>query len=567
MKKPVSTVHKSTDREVGAIRKPWRTGIRIALVYPNRYAVGMSNLGFQSVYALFNSMEDVLCERAFFPDNRDTDVRTVESCRPLTDFHIIAFSISFENDFPNVLRILRLSSMPVSSENRDNRLPLVMAGGVACFLNPEPLAPFIDLFVIGEAESVLRQFIEQFDPGKNRFYLLKQLATSLEGIYVPTFYRPIYADNGTFQKIAVRSDVPDKIKRVYCEDLSGFSTCTSVLTADTAFEHAHLIEISRGCPHGCRFCSAGFVYRPFRYRPESFLKKTIEKASAITDRIGLVGAAISDYPDIDQLCNLTDNSGIRLSFSSIRADNLNEALLEALKTNQTKTVAIAPDAGSQRLRNVINKGLSEDAILDAVETVVTKSIPNLKLYFMIGLPTETHQDVKDIVSLCKRIKHVFLRASRLKGKMGMITVSLNCFVPKPFTPFQWVGMDAIRSLKQKIKQVKQGLKGVANLKVHADIPRWAYLQGLFSRGDRRVSKLIASLDENNQNLARTFKESHINSDFYVLRQRYETETFPWDIIDQGIKKTYLWDEYQRALQEKPTPPCPEEQCHRCGICG
>jgi radical SAM family uncharacterized protein len=560
----------STDGETGVIRKPWHSRVRVALVYPNRYHVGMSNLGFQTVYAMLNALDEVVCERAFFPEpaaGNTPGVKTVESERCLTDFHIIAFSVSFENDFPNILKILRLAKIPLTSEARGDQFPMIIAGGVACFLNPEPLAPFMDLFVIGEAENILHRFIALFDPILSRSHLLKLLATSLPAIYVPSFYRPVYSGQGTLERVVAEPGVPEKIQRVHSPNLSSFSTCTSILTSDTAFDFTHLLEISRGCARGCRFCAAGFVYRPVRYRALSFLEDNIRQAAPGIEKIGLVGAAISDFPGIEPLCETSERAGIRLSFSSIRADTISTVLLKALSASRTKTVAIAPDAGSQRLRNVINKNLSEDIILEAAEKLVDHGIPNLKLYFMVGLPTETREDVEEIVTLCKRIKHVFLRASRAKTHIGVITVSLNCFVPKPFTPFQWVPMDSTPSLKEKIKQVQHGLKRLPNTRVHADMPRWAYIQALLSRGDRKVSGILAALDKHDQNWPRTLKESFVNPDFYVLRERSKDEAFPWDILEHGISRSFLWDEYQRALNEKLTPPCAPEKCRRCGICG
>jgi radical SAM superfamily enzyme YgiQ (UPF0313 family) len=296
------------------------------------------------------------------------------------------------------------------------------------------------------------------------------------------------------------------------------------------------------------------------------LQACIQDGTTITDRIGLAGAAVSDLPEIRELCNHAQKENTRISFSSLRADALDEDLLAVLDHSQVKTATIAPDAGSERMRRVINKGIDEETILKATSILVTKGISNLKLYFMVGLPTETGSDVEAIVTLCKKIKHVFLRESRGKGRMGDITVSLNSFVPKPVTPFQWVAMDDITTLKKKIRHVKNGLKKVPNIRVHADVPRWAYIQALLSRGDRRVAEHLLLANKNDQNWPRTFKESAINADFYVLRERSLTETFPWDFIDHGIKKPFLIREYEKALHAKTSPPCPITDCQLCGIC-
>ena len=292
----------------------------------------------------------------------------------------------------------------------------------------------------------------------------------------------------------------------------------------------------------------------------------MEQGASKTGKIGLVGAAVSDLPDLDKICGEELREDIRVSFSSLRADALTPELLSVLKKSKTKTATIAPDAGSERMRQVINKGIDETDILDAVEQIVAAGILNIKLYFMVGLPTETMDDVDAISALCKKIKHQFLKSSRPKKRMGEITVSLNSFVPKPFTPFQWVNMDDARLLKEKIKKVKNALKRVANVRVHADIPRWAYIQGLLSRGDRRVAQLLLLANTNQGNWPKTLKSSPVNADFYVLRERSLNELLPWDFIDHGIKKSFLKTEYKRALQGKTSPPCPVTSCSICGVC-
>jgi radical SAM superfamily enzyme YgiQ (UPF0313 family) len=338
------------------------------------------------------------------------------------------------------------------------------------------------------------------------------------------------------------------------------------LTSDTAFDRTYLIEVGRGCPHGCRFCSAGFIYRPPRFRPISKLAENINQGISQTDRIGLVGSAISDLPGIADLCDQYRDEDIRISFSSLRADGLSPELLSALKQSKVKTATIAPDAGSERMRKVINKGITEEVILAAADALVANGIPNLKLYFMIGLPTETIDDVDAIIRLCKKIKHGFLKSSRSQKRIGEITISLNCFVPKPFTPFQWVAMDEVGSLKKKIRKIKNELKKVPNIRIHSDIPRWAYIQALFSRGDRRVADILQLAHTHKGNWAQTLKATSVNPDFYVLRNRDVDEQLPWDFIDQGIKKSFLQQEFQRALKALPSPACRVETCNICGVC-
>jgi radical SAM family uncharacterized protein len=573
VKHMVSKTGKSNKRyaesEIGTIRKGCRECIRIALVYPNKYQVGMSSLGFQTVYHLLNNIEDVACERSFLPDETDlhrAKITTIESGRPISDFDIIAFSISFENDYPNLLTILHKADIPLHSNDRGTPHPLVIAGGVACFLNPEPIASFIDCFLIGEAELMLPQFIAGLDNKISRRSLLKNIMHKVPGTYVPAFYETTYHKDGTIRSFEPLLDVPVHIRRTYLKDLSQVSTCSSIITPHTTFDNTFLIETGRGCPHGCRFCSAGYVYRPPRFRSFPIIAKCLDQGVLLTDKIGLVGAAVSDFPSIKELYDYVNHKDIRLSFSSLRADSLCPELISLLKRSKVKTATIAPDAGSERMRKVINKGITEEDILNTAEALVAGGIPNLKLYFMIGLPTETMDDVEAVIKLCKKIKYQFLESSRIKKRIGLITVTVNSFVPKPFTPFQWVAMDDERTLKKKIKTIKDGLKKVANVRVHADIPRWAYIQAMFSRGDRRVSEILTLANKNRGNWAQTLKETPINPDFYVLRERSLDEWLPWDFIDHGVKKSFLKNEYKRALDGKLTAPCPMESCNVCGVC-
>jgi len=557
------------ESEFGIIRKGWQGRLKVALVYPNRYHVGMSNLGFQTVYHLLNAIENVVCERSFLPEDQGAQSAlpiSIESGRPISDFDVIAFSLSYENDYLNLLAILEKAGIPLRSNDRGSPHPLIMAGGVACFSNPEAISRFVDCFLIGEAEAIIPRFFDAFDPHADRKSCLKTLAGSIPGIYVPEFYQAIYDSEGCFQGLEPVDDVPAKIERVFVKDLSQVSTCSAILTPHTTFDSTFLIEVARGCPHGCRFCSAGFIYRPPRFRPVALLAKNIRQGLSLTSRIGLLGAAVSDHPGIRELCEAVLHEDIRISFSSLRADALSPELIATLRQSKVKTATIAPDAGSQRMRDVINKGITEDQILNASEMLVKSGIPNLKLYFMIGLPTETPDDVEAIVVLCKQIKHRFLKSSRIRKRIGEITVSLNCFVPKPFTPFQWVAMDDMQTLKKKIRKIKDGLKRVANVRVHADVPRWAYIQAMFSRGDRKVAQILARAHDNQGNWTKTLKTSPLNPDYYVLRERSLNERFPWEFIDHGIDKQFLIREYQRALEGQTSLPCPMQDCTLCGVC-
>jgi radical SAM superfamily enzyme YgiQ (UPF0313 family) len=447
--------------ETGTIKKDWRGKISVALTYPNTYHVGMSNLGFQTVYRLINGLENVVCERAFLPEGAGRAhgrLRSLESGRRLADFDIIAFSISFENDYPNLLTILALAGLPLLSSERQTPHALIIAGGATSLLNPEPIALFVDCFLIGEAEPILPRFFEVYEKHSQREVVLEALAKGVPGAYIPALYQVTYESDGTLAAFRPKGDFPAKVKRVIAKDLSLWNTCTTVLTPHTTFDDTYLIEAARGCPHGCRFCAAGFVYRPPRFRTTGQLENALDQAAGRARGVGLMAAAVSDVPGLESLCRKAIERDLQLSFSSFRADLLTSSFLDILKQARIKTATIAPDAGSERMRRVINKGISEEDILRATEWLVGAGIPNLKVYFMIGLPGETMLDVESIVALCKRIKHRFLKASRAMSRLGQIIVSMSSFVPKPFTPFQWVPLEDLKSLKAKIKHVKDGLR-------------------------------------------------------------------------------------------------------------
>lgn len=568
-------------QERGTVFKDWGGKFRIALAFPNRYPVGMSNLGFQSVYASLNKHENIVCERVFYPESKDLSelglhpgrLISVESQRPIQDFDLLAFSIPFENDYPNAVAMLKLAGIPPCSSDRTHHHPLVAAGGVAIFLNPEPLADYMDFMLIGEAESIVPDLVSSLprltNHGFSREETLTALAEELSGAYVPSLYCVSYRADGLLESVQPLSGkkVPGKI-RYRRSDLAESLPCRSViLTPNTEFSEITLIEIGRGCGRSCRFCAAGYVYRPVRYHSADRIVAELDSTIAETPRVGLVSAAVSDHPQVGTLCGTLMDMGASLSFSSLRADTIVPEVLSALEASGHQAVAIAPEAGSERLRRVINKNLSQQQIYDAVERLTEAGVLNLKLYCMIGLPTEELSDLEAIVDLTKGIKHHVLKVSRGRKRLGMITLSIHSFVPKPFTPFQWVAFAGVQELKKRARWIQKALQKVPNVRVHFDLPKWSYIQALLARGDRRTGMLLEKVAVDKYSWSQVLRAVPFNPDFWVMRERSSDELFPWEIIDHGVRRSYLWDEYRRALAEKPSPPCPVDgTCQRCGVC-
>lgn len=532
----------------GAVKKDWRGRLSVALAFPAPRDVGMASLGFQAVYGLLNTREDVVCERVFLPGKGPA--LSEESGRRLTDFDLAAFSLSFENDFPNLLAILEQGGVPILARDRNASRPLVVAGGIVSGLNPEPLAPFVDVFLIGEAEELLPPFLSRLDPAADREELLAEIAAHVPGAYVPSLYRPVWSPDGRLVSMEPVAPAPARVRRVYCKNLSDFSTVSRFPPGQPGtFESTVLVEVSRGCPHGCRFCAAGHVTRPPRFRPVDRLERDILTAAAAGETAGMLGAAVSDLPGLPALCRLAKDHGLRLSFSSLRADAMTPELCAAVAESRVKTATLAPDAGSERMRRIIRKGITEQDVLGAAGRLVEAGVLNLKLYFMLGLPWETSADVDAVVELTLRVKEAFLAASRPRGRMGGIRVSISSFVPKAHTPFQWAPMDTARSLKEKAGRIRHALRRVPNVTVTADVPRMALVQGLLSRGDRRVAEILLLAHKNQGNWPKTLKESTVDPNFYTLRERDADELFPWDMIDHGMSKSRLRVEWEKAREE------------------
>ena len=544
--------------EQGTVIKDWGGKISVALVYPNTYAVGMSNLGFQTIYRHLNAMPDVVCERVFMPEPADLDEMrraetqpfSLESLRPLTDFHLIGFSVTYEGDYVNVLRLLAMAGIPVRAAARRPHDPLVLMGGVCAFSNPEPIAPFMDFVAVGEGEELVVEMIATYRAGyRDRAGLLASLAV-IDGVYVPERYDIAYADDGAIVDVAARDGAPAIVAKRRLRNVNAFETVAAVKTSQAEYGHMALLEVGKGCGRGCRFCLEGQVYRPVRHRSVDALRETVERMAAAGERrIGLVGACVSDYPWLADLLKVVEDNGMELSISSLRADSLSEGLVAALARGGHRTLTMAPEAGTERLRRVIRKSISDDQLMTACDLVRAHGIPNLKTYFMIGQPTETIEDVEAIPDLAGRMLERLRVLDPTGRPFGRLTLSVSSFVPKPWTPFQWAPFDGAESLQAKLEIIKRGVRRFSNVRVLHENPREAALQALLARGDRRVGDFLELAAAHEGDWRRALREWDGDAEFYTTRRRALDERLPWDHFDVGVKKAGLLREWERAAAE------------------
>ena len=547
-------------------------GQKVAIVYPNTYFVGMSNLGLHIIYEEINLRSDSVCERIFLPEKKEleaydktkTPLMSVETQRPMHQFDVVAFDVTFEMDYFHIPVMLRHGRVPIMGKDRTEFDPIVIAGGPCATFNPEPFADFIDAFIIGEGEGLVSHVLDIIRDGKmeglDRHAILRQLA-DISGVYVPSLYVPIYNEDGEFKGYDIVEGVPKTIKRHFEMLTSGGETV--VATNYTEFGAMYIIEVARGCGRHCRFCMAGYCFRVPRVRPLDILKEGVERAEKLGKKVGLMGAAISDYPEVDELVNYIRSKDMRYSCASLRADSLTQAVVDGLADSGQKTITIAPETGSERLRRVINKGISEEHLQNAATLSAKSGIQHMRLYIMIGLPTETDEDIEAIVGLAERTQAHMAEV----GCKGRLTLSINPFIPKPFTPFQWMAMDNQKTVEKKLQYIKKALQKNRRIEVLVESPKEAYIQGVLARGDRRLGAVIAACAANrgSKSFKSEMKAAGLDMDDMNYRERSFDEFLPWSHLDMGMDEGYLEMEWKRSIDEAYTPPC-TQGCKRCGVC-
>jgi radical SAM superfamily enzyme YgiQ (UPF0313 family) len=553
-------------KETGYIRKPHGDRLRVALAFPNTYWVGMSNLGFQTVYRLFNDRDDIVCERVFLPPKQQladlaasrAPLLTLESQTPAGEFDVLAFSVSFEWDYVNVLTLLRLAGIPRYAAERSARHPLVVVGGAVTFVNPEPLAPFADVIAAGEGEVLVPALAEAFREATERRRLLERL--SLErGFYVPSFYEPQYGSDGTLAGYAPSASAPPglpaTIRKAAVRTTDALDPpATSIFTPETEFGARFLVEVVRGCANLCRFCWAGYNYLPVRAFPTDRILELAAAARLHASRAGLVSIALCDHPEIERILTRLHEMGYSISPASLRLDDLNEQIVRVLHASGERGITIAPETGSDRLRRVVNKTVTNDEILEKTELIFASGFENLKLYYMIGLPTETDDDLVAIRDLTLQMRERMVAHARSRGQIGRIVGSVNPLIPKPGTAYQWLPMEDPAITDRKIKRLRSLIAGIDNVYFNIKSERHSYYQALLSLGDRRVAAAIEAAERNGQNWRAAVAESGVDADFFIFRDRSRDAVLPWDIIDGGMKASFYRSEYDKAIREEWTLP-------------
>jgi len=551
-------------KEVGFVRKPHGGKLRVALAFPNTYFVGMSNLGFQTVYKLFNAEADIVCERVFLPPKTELAAQlaagaplvTIESQTPVGEFDIFAFSVSFEWDYTNVLTLLRLAGIPKLAADRTAHDPLVMIGGAVTFVNPEPLALFADIISAGEGEALIPSLVRAFSSASDRDDLLRRLVLE-RGFYVPAFYDVQYAVDGTIAAFVPRegTGAPPVVRKAALKTTEAVDPpATTIFTPDTEFGSRFLVEVVRGCANLCRFCWAGYNYLPVRAFPKDRILQLAEQARPHSKRVGLVSIALCDHPDIEEILTRLVEMGYSISPASLRLDDITPPILRLLRQSGEKTITIAPETGSDRLRRVVNKTLTNDEILEAADMIFASGMENLKLYFMIGIPTETDDDLVAIRDLTLQLRETMMKHAKARGHIGRIVGSVNPLVPKPGTAYQWLPMEDDRSIERKIVRMRSLMAGIDNVYFNIKSERHSFYQALLSLGDRRVAPAIEVAERNGGNWRAAVAEAGVDANFFVFRDRSHDSVLPWDIIDGGMRDGFFRAEADKAMRAEWTLP-------------
>lgn len=576
--------------EVNSVQKDTeQVKIRFGFAFPDTYEIGMSYMGMQILYHVLNRQQDIYCERVFAPAldmeklmrEEEVPLFTLETKTPVKELDFLGFTLQYELSFTNILNMLELGGIPLLSKDRSEDDPIIVAGG-PCAFNPEPLAEIIDVFLIGDGEELLPALCLAKKEGQTKTEFLKEVCT-MDGVYVPAFYEPEYNEDGTIKKINKLYDkAPEKIKRALIEDLdqADFPTEPIVPFIDVVHDRA-VAETFRGCTRGCRFCQAGMIYRPVRERKPETIKKIAEEQLAATghEELSLLSLSTSDYSEFESLAvdlmGMCKEKNVSLSLPSLRLDSFSFKVLQEIQGYKKSGLTFAPEAGSQRLRDVINKGITEKDIYGAVQQALELGWNQIKLYFMIGLPTETFEDLDGIAEIAKKIKELNYEIRGRKGGRFNVTVSVSNFVPKANTPFQWVKQDTAEMFVEKHNYLTKQLK-VKGITFNYHDTAVSFLEAVFARGDRRVGKALIRAFElgcrfdgwsehfREDLWKQAFSETGIDPEFYNHREREYSEILPWDMIDCFVTKEYFIEENEKAKQAETTRDC-RNGCTGCGL--